>query len=385
MRWWINTDHDRMCVDNAVISGLDFSALASDIWMIQWTDGKGEIERQVDPDTNDNGLREKFIDILPYCGYFQDFLALCPRLTLVQAQAVQIDLIGEVYNSKRQEPYCYEVAAGDYCWDATDGTLFSSTAAGLQSAIGTLNSLIDKVNELASAINANVVDGVNARVVVPGNSTIVQANAAYAVIVDGVNNHVVAGVNGLLLSLAAEINGGFAGIASEIASNIVGTGNSTITYINDTILGVAISPSSPVNTINNRLTDYGPGDPTPNLQGLVADIVHVPYTFAGVSTYGVSNYSITGITGTTSITAAMTNLNSIPWTTQGHVPVAVTEWIPVGGTEPVPVTPDEQAAILAGISARTADLNVTKNVKIAEVKALTVIQDVIDYDVTSDW
>ena len=261
----------------------------------------------------------------------------------------------------------------------------------MQNATATLNALIDKVNGLAAAVNANIVAGVNARVVAPGNSVIVQANAAYAVIVNGANTSfsgIVSGINGILASLKAEIDGDLAGIASEIASNIVGTGNSTITHINDTLLGTAISPSSPVNTINNRLTDYGPGDPTPNLQGLLGDLAHVPYTFAGVSTYGVSAYSLTGISGivgTTTITANFTDIAAINWTDQGHVPVATANWIPIGSTSPVPVTPAEQAAILSGIAARAADLNVKKNVKLGEVIALTEIQDVIDYDVTDGW
>ena len=236
MRWWVNTDHGRMCVDNAVVSGLDFSDLSPDIWMVQWADGKGEIERQVDKDTNDNGLRETFVDIIPYCGYFQQFLALCPLLTITQAKKVQIDLIDEVYNSKRQEPFCYEVAAGDYCWPANDESLFSSTAAGLQNATASLNLLIDKVNGLVAQINANIVASTNSGIVGPGNSVITQANADFASIVAQANN--------IQDAVQAEVNGGFTGIQSEIGSNIVGPGNSTITHINDTLLGVAISPSS---------------------------------------------------------------------------------------------------------------------------------------------
>ena len=391
MRWWLQTDTKLFSVDNAVAKGLDYSALPPDVWMVHWTDGRGEIEHQAADGSNLNGLRETFIDVIPYCSYFQQFMRMLPGLTLPQAQKVQKELVVEVFDSKRQAPFHYPVAAGDYWWDATDETLTSSTAAGLQTATATLNALIDKVNELVSAINANVVAGVNARVVAPGNSVIVQANSAYAVIVNGTNTSlagIVSGINGILSSLAAEINGDFAGIASEIGSNIVGTGNSTIAHINNTMLGVAIGPGDPTNTINNKLRDYNPGGAERVIPGLTADIAHNGFSFYGVSTYSVSTYSITGIpgiTGTTSITAAFTDLNPIPWTSIGHVPVAIAEWIPIGATAPVPVTPDEQAAILSGIAARANDLNVKKNAKIAAITALTDIDDVIDYDVTVGW
>ena len=196
------------------------------------------------------------------------------------------------------------------------------------------------------------------------------------------------GLTGYCLRSRPRSTASFAGIASEIGSNIVGTGNSTIAHINNTMLGVAIGPGDPTNTINNKLRDYNPGGAERVIPGLTADIAHNGFSFYGVSTYGVSTYSITGIpgiSGTTTITAAFTDLNPIPWTSIGHVPVAIAEWIPIGATAPVPVTPDEQAAILSGIAARANDLNVKKNAKIAAITALTDIDDVIDYDVTAGW
>ena len=379
MRWWLNTDHKRFSVDNAVINGMDFSDLSADIWMVQWANGKGEIERQIDIDTNDNGLRETFADIVPYCHYFQQFLARCPLLTIEQAKKVQIDLIDEVYNSKRQEPFCYEIAAGDYCWNATDETLFSSTAAGLQNATATLNALIDKVNSLAAQINARVVDGVNTRVVAPGNSIVTQVNTN---IVNGVNT-VINGVNGIFVALEAELANDFSLLASEINGEITLVGNQTIGHLNTTVLGTFNGGPGGPETVNQRLRNTTPAGPAPSVYGLTAEIAHNGFTFGAVNNYTISTYSIAG--SISAIVAAFSDITAISWTDQGHVPVATAEWIPIGATEPVPVTPAEQAAILAGISARAADLNVTRNVKIGEVNALDEIDDVIAYDVTADW
>jgi hypothetical protein len=173
VRWFLATDHKVFSVDNAIASDMDYSDLDPTIWMVQWTDGKGEIEKQIDKNTNDNGLRETFIDVIPYVPYFQQFLERVKFLKLPQAKKVQIDLIHQIFDSKRQAPFHYPVAAGDYWWDATDATLFSSTAAGLQNTIATLNTLIDKVNALAASINSgdsSLIAQINARIVAPGDA-----------------------------------------------------------------------------------------------------------------------------------------------------------------------------------------------------------------------
>jgi hypothetical protein len=246
MRWWLNTDDPQIfCVDNATVSGMDFSSLPANLWMVQWTDGKGELENQIDANTNDNGLRERFIDVVPYAPFFQQFLAKLPMLTLAQAQQVQIDLIKQIFESKRQDPYHYPIAAGDYTWDASDEAMVSSSS--------------------------------------------------------------VASTNGLL-NLATFLNG------------MVDTLNASIPAFTTDGISYVASP------------------------GLSAPIAHVVLpTGPGM------------------------------------------QWIPVGDTVPVTVTQAEQTAILNGISARTNALAGKKNVKVAQVKALTTIPAVIAYNVTTGW
>lgn len=398
MRWWLITDTKQFSVDNAVVKGLDFSALDPSIFMVQWTDGRGEIERQVDINTNHNGLREAFVDILPYVGYFRQFLTVLPLLTLVQAQKVITDLIGEVYNSKRQAPFHYAIVAGDYSWDATDNTLFSSTAAGLSNTTATLNALIDKVNALVAAVNANIVAGVNTNVVAAANTNIVGGVNAIATvgnsvitqvnshIVDTLNASLVPALNGIFAGIAAEVVADFAGISSEISGNIVAVGNASITHLNGTVLGFI---GDGVNTVNNKLQDTTPTSPPSTIDGLDGNIAGNPYTFFGISNYTISTYSVTysvgQVAGGFANIAGVSGISGVSWADQAHVPVATTTWIPVGSTTPVVVTPTEQAAIISGISARAADLAVKKNIKIGQVRALTTIPAVIAYDVTTGW
>jgi hypothetical protein len=360
VRWWLNTEHQVFSVDNASAVGMDYSALPANLWMVQWHEGKGEIEYQTDDGGNENGLRESFIDIVPYAPYFQQFLRLmkAKNLLLNQAKKVQIDLLRQIFESKRQMPYHYPVAAGDYWWDATDETLFSSVAAQLQMAIASINSIGAKINSLVSSINAidasicqqvnsTVVGGINSNVVAPGDAL----TAAH-------NDFLTKVTNGIYQPLYYFV---------EHFNSVLGT---HIDYDN-----------LPLNTINNRLqrrSDFpmDGGGVGAGLPGLAATLPTYSNTVAGPgASYGpdfvpVSQISYGG---------------GVVWTPITDVPSANAQWIPFGGTVPVNVTPPEQSAIMQGIAARTNDLNVKKNTKIGEVNALTVVDDVIDYDVTTGW
>ena len=378
MRWWLNTDAKRFSVDNAVVTGLDFSALPTDVWMIQWQDGKGEIERQFDKDTNDNGLRERIIDILPYCPYFQDFLEMLPWLTITQAKKVQVDLINEVYNSKRQMPYHYPVAAGDYWWDATDDTLYSSTAAGLQNTIASLNAVIDKLNTLVGSINAidaTIVQGVNAQM-----STINTGISA-------IGNVLIGQVNVMIAEINSDIVDATNNALNTADSYYADPGNALVNYINGVMLGTF---GDGANTINNKL-QHGLVGSNPDIWAAVGlgapnSPVNIVASSVGFSHNPYRTFYISSITpGTFNNVSNIVSGGPIPWTNLGHVTVANAQWIPVGSTVPVNVTPTEQAAIMNGIAARTNDLNIKRNIKIGEVNALTTLSAVIAYDVTTGW
>jgi len=359
---------------------MDFSELIiddPDLWMVHWQEGKGEIERQEvvnggDDDANLNGLREEFYDVSPYVPLFQQFLERmqAKNLLLDQAKKVQIDLIKQLFESKRQLPYHYIVAAGDYWWDATDGSLYASTAGGLQSATVKLNEVINRLNALIPNINAvivtdtnAIVSTINSGISAIGNVLISQVNS---IVVNGVNTTVVNGANSIFSALAGEIN-------DEISY----TGNMTIGYINDTINAKLDASIARINFNIGETTYYvaapglAPAETMPD----------IPYSFGPVSTYTLGY--ISSITpGTFS---NVTAIRSLTWTNIGQVVPANAQWIPIGSTTPVNVTPDEQTAILSGIAERTNDLFIIKNQKIGEVNALTTVDDVIAYDVLAGW
>jgi|SRR5215510_13908812 len=190
-----------MSVDNDSVQNLDLTALASTIWMLQWRDGHGEIERE-----GTNGLRENFFDIIPYCPFFQQFLTKMPNLTLVQAKKVQTDLIAEIYRSKRQAPYAYTVAAGALTWEADD----ESTAAMSLTAVPAVYDMISGT----------------------GTSTLVGL------------------INNRLAALATNVNNNFTSLISQIGARSVTKGNDLITFLNTKVIG---DISVAAETINRQL------------------------------------------------------------------------------------------------------------------------------------
>jgi hypothetical protein len=358
MRWWLNTDHKAFSIDNAVVKDIDCSSLDPTIWMVQWQDGRGEIEHQIDADTNDNGLRDNFVDVIPYAPFFKQFLEKCPGLTLSQAKKVNIDLIKQVFESKRQLPFHYPVAAGDYSWDATDDTLISSTVAAIQNVTASLNATMAALNAVVAHINSNIVGIINQNAGY-GNILTGQINTA---IVNGVNAEIVNGVN-------TAINTYNTAIAVYNAM-----GDALVLYINDT-LGTFGALG---NTVNWGLKQVG-SFPDSFAQGLTVEVPHTTQSWA-------NPYTATGIAGIGGVNpGTFNNASAISYTPLPSVSVANAQWIPIGGTTPVTVTPAEQAGIMNGIAARTSALNVKKNIKIGQVNALPTTSDVIAYDVTTGW
>lgn len=337
MRWWLNTDHKQFSVDNSSVQGLDFSSLDPDIWMVQWTDGRGEIERQdVAVDANLNGLRENFIDVMPYAPLFQQFLRLTPDLSIDQAKKVQIELINTIFDSKRQMPFHYVVASGDYWWDASDGSMAAATIPSVTSTITSLNNVINQLNSLASEVNIRLTD-VNSLATEVQTDVVQNANLGFNVI-------------------------------DSITTHLTNAGNSDQVHSNSTILGA----------VNAKLLS-GPLTITEGtfyvaLPGLTAAIPLASFDWlAGGST---NPYRCGDIS---------TFIPSISWSNIPQVSVPTSSWVPIGLDHSVPVTPQESAAILSGISARTNQLNLARNSKNMAVNALTMINDVINYDVTTGW
>ena len=362
MRWWLHIDPPCiMSVDNASVKGMDFSELIiddPDLWMVQWIEGRGEIERQIvidgsgDGDANLNGLRETFIDVTPYAPLFQQFLyrMQAKALLLPQAKNVQIDLIKQIFDSKRQAPFHYPVAAGDYWWDATDDTMQSSPGSSIQNLNTKVNSIIGQLNSQFPSIKA-------------------VGDANDSAIVSKINDLVLAQVNAWIVTAHNTMY-------NEINAYVVAVGNALVAYINNTMLGTATgAPSQEPNTINNKLQHRI--NPEDSAYGLSTNIALSPQVFTAMTAGSVAT-AIGAIAAPANVFPSWTAITNVQ--TGGNV-----QWIPIGATAPVTVTPTEQTGILNGIAARTNDLNAKRNVKIAAVNALTTVPAVIAYDVTTGW
>jgi hypothetical protein len=354
VRWWLNTDHKQFSVDNAAVRGMDFSALDPSVWMVQWIDGKGEIERQTVNGENENGLRERFIDVTPFAPYFQEFLERLPDVTLPQAKKVQIDLINEIYNAKRQAPFHYPVAAGDYWWDASDASASVNSTPSIQVILNALNSLIAKVNTLAHEINSIVVTQVNANVV----------NGVNATVVSGVNGNIVGGINAVIVTPGNAL-------VAHINSQIIDVSNSLRGYIDGT-LRAQVQSECRTGTFNIGEQPYSAAIPGIAQAG-------IPASNISFGALGDGFGAISGIGG-------IAGIAGINWTDQAAVgTLPGSSFIPIGNTTPVTLTAQEVSGIQSGIAARANSLNLKRNSKITAVNALITVPAVIAYDVTTGW
>ena len=349
-----------MSVDNASVKGMDFSELIindPDLWFVHWTEGKGELERQEiidgsgDGDNNLNGLRENFIDVTPYVPLFRQFLERmkAKALLLDQAKKVQVELIMELFNSKRQAPYHYIIAAGDYWWDASDGTMYSATIPAIQNTVAKLNEVIGRLNGLVPSINSS------------DASIIAQSNS----LVGAINANIVGPANNAFATIEQ--------IHNNIDAYVVGPGNNVIGYINGVIV------ASMNGSLMKGLLTFPVGESMVNDYAARPGLASaVPGCVDGFNYIGDNPYACSYLSASFSPPA-------ISWSNIGNVTTTNVQWIPIGSSTPVPVTPAESAAILQGITERTNQLNAIKNQKITEVNALTDVDDVIAYEVLEDW
>jgi hypothetical protein len=175
--FWMVVGQQSMGVDNASVNAMDFSSLPSNVAMIQWREGRGEIEYTTGP-----ALHTLFTDVTPYCALFQQFMTLLSGLTMAQAQQIQIELCYLLYNNKRQTPINYTVSSGNYNWSSSDPDVAGMSAAIIASngplswsvqIIDQVNAMIGQLNEtMMSAGNFQVgTDGETASAASPGLAT----------------------------------------------------------------------------------------------------------------------------------------------------------------------------------------------------------------------
>jgi hypothetical protein len=344
--WWLVAPAQTMGVDNANASPINVSALPATTRMVQWREGRGEIELTTGPP-----LRTTFTDPTPYASFFQQFLTLLTPsgLTLAQAQKVQNDLVDCIYDSKRQLPFSFNVAAapGTEIWSASDEDVLAmcnevvpQLASGSSSGFGTITT---QINGVIVQINTNVVSPTNTN----------NAN-----IVNGVNGNVVGGVNSNVVGPGNTHAGVTNTVRNSIDASIVPTllGALAQTTSVVTVSGSGVSSShSPANVASPGLTS-------------------LPGTGAG-SAPSMSNVSgVSGVSGLASISSI-----------SGVGAAANIPWSPIDATAPLLVTMTEITGIMSGIASRRQTLLNTRYTKRAAINALSTIAAVIAYDVTSGW
>jgi len=362
--WWILPSQGRVTVDDATLTGIDCSSVPADVYLIRWWGTKGEILYNHDARLP---IRDKFTDITPYIDLFNQWMSLAessppqpsPPISLSQAQSVKVDIIAALFNSKRQAPFHYPVAAGDYSWDASDATMQASTVPAIQNLNAKVNEIAGKINTAIPALNSagqSTVGQVNNTVVGGGNTL---SNA--------VNINIVEQVNALVNEINSKIAAPEISIYTEFNSNVANPQAGNVARLSADLQtsGQSAGP--------DLITCAAPG-----LDGALT-------AFASLSGSCSASYLSTNALSVGNYFSDITDTWTVSWAPVANVAGSTQSWVPVGATAPVNVTPTEQAAIIQGIANRTNTLTQTMNLKTNQVNALTSVQDVINYDVTAGW
>jgi hypothetical protein len=353
LRFWMVRHIGAMSVDNTNVIGMDYANLPPHVAIVQWQAGVGEIEYDDRP-----RLRENFVDVTPYCPFLQQFMNRLVGITVTQAKKIQCDLIDVLYESKRQMPYHYVIAAGDYTWDATDDVVAAMSIATIPSIISILvgtsdSTVVGKINTLADQINANIV--------VPGNQNKNNGNT----MIGEINSNIVTpGNNGFVTTDS---------VFGQVNNQIVGPAGTLAFHLDETVLG-AFTGVYNTNCINDKLRTDG----TVAAPGLAADIPksNVSFTLVDANPYRLATI-ITTFLGT------FVNVSHASTTPDPSIPPIT--WTPSGAAAPVNLTATEMQGLMSGIATRRASLLNVRITKKNAVNTLTTLPEVIAYDVTTGW
>jgi hypothetical protein len=361
MRFDINREMNTMFVDDMWVAELDVSSLPSDVTRVKWNGTDGWIKHV------NATLESRITDPSPYQPQLNAWttarLSVTPPPTLAEAKSIKITLIEQLFDLKRQAPFHYVVAAGDFMWEATDGAAAGMAIATLPGLLATLTgtsdgTVVGKINTLADQINANIVapgnafeNQVNQWIVNPGNANWSEGVSAF----NSINS-----------------------IFGQVNSNIAGPAGTFVSHYDGTVLGLV---GDGHNTINNKLQSSGPaGSPSnvaaPGLDG------QIPPSLVSISAIGPNPYNFT-YTFTAVYYPTFVNVSHASVTPDPSIPPI--QWIPIGSATPVNLSATEMAGIMSGITSRRLSLQTTRVNKIAAVNALTTVQDVIAYDATTGW
>ena len=198
MRFNINRPLNCTWVDDVPNTSVNTSGLPANVLRVKWLDKEGYIYY------TGSTLNTKITDPSPYQVHINNWMTAsipgtpeAPPLTLTEAKQIKIYFIETLFETKRQAPYAYAIAAGAYSWEATDGTVANMSAMMMPVIYNLIGGLAEGGGENA-------------------NSLINQINNRLAI-------------------LTTNVNSNFSSVVSKI--------NAFVTYINNTVLGTGAAPA----------------------------------------------------------------------------------------------------------------------------------------------
>ncbi len=444
MKFWISVPTKTVCIDNEYINNADLSALPSNVLFVNWN---GETESGELDFNNTARIRVPFTDPTPYFPMLLACLQNIANgtqtapvgsggakpLNLSQAQAVMTDFVKTLFNVKRQAPIAFSGTSINATFDADDESVSAMTqviaASGDETAIaaGVNNALTGLVSAINNALTAvvNSANSSDASIVSSTNSTftngvtvintalarlITTAQTADTTIVNSANSSlasVVSSTNSSMGTIVADVNAinttydtdwanAMASLLAQITSDIVTPANTAINYIGNTsitAINLGLSNASVGTYVPASTFTLGTlSTPTLSAPTLAASVGDSPgaSSGSGVGTstiddspgVGAPSPGASGGSGVNS--GAGASVNTITKATIDTAGPTI-QWPPFGSTTTFPIGYADFTGIVLAINARRNTLRNTKQTKINAINALTRVNDVLAFSLTSGW
>jgi len=330
-QWWIKPQPDGMvCIDDAVLSGVDCSLVAANIYLVFWYGTNGEILYNHD---DRMPVREPFTDMSPYIPVFDKWMSASqeyqPPISLAQAKTVKNSMVDALFASKRQLP----VSMYGYTWDGSDnatGAMTDQIAAvsgtdAINSAVGALASSTNAAIQNLAISSDNAVQFLSAST----NSALNTAESARA-------------------SDAASLN---AGLGSQATGHNLNVNVANANF--NSLSGYSATIGTDGGTVTLPGLSYQDGVPTPTLPA--------------------SPGSRTTAPGISAPTVAATPASGPDIT-----------WPPLNGP-PVTLTYPQFTALLGVMTSRRASLQLTRTSHKNNITTMTTVDGIVSYDITQGW
>jgi hypothetical protein len=383
--WWIKPQDGMVVLDDALMVGIDCSSIPSNIYLVRWYNEDGEICYNHDDRL---AVRDKFTDISPYIPIFNKWLEAakdnppdpCPPISIAQAKLIKSEMVDFLFTSKRQLPldYAPPSVGVTYTWDGSD-----NATSAMSDEIAALSGT-DAINAAVGNLAASTTEAI-ASLTASTNETFAQSRSNTEGALGTLAGDVTAETNA---GLSASAGSATTAIKNSIDSVNAATGTYAGQLADANHTGVLLqglnttgspgaapySHTDAINTLVQRIIDGA----TPIY---TTGQISFPHPDMGAGTPDTAHPGSVAVSGPT-----VAPVNTITPPVVSPTPASGPDitWPPIGAP-PVTMHYTEFTQLLALLTGRRRTLQIRRTQHKNNIAAMTTIDAVIAYDITTGW